>query len=383
MYVNALGRDTEDFPDMLAEVEEYYSLQHAGVDRWDPSVTCLFTEDDFQNVKANVRLPLLDRKEGDPRWDAYFKDGLSSLGAEEREAVELYRDVILKEGDLAVYELDTNGEKEETPSTTADELLAFAQSVSEKFTEHVSVCPFLEDPATAFSELVSAELERDEKDRRIAIVFTFLSELLVLLTKCTSEHESELEPMLEGIHAQINLSRDIFDTFYIQPWFVRTWQLPQWEDRFLEMIDAFEEHKTELHKILKIDGSEPSKVSKLAVHLRTIEERRLDARIDYRGGRDTVLSKFNDIFEITQPHTGGDYDQHLALYFRVVAPIDDWISHDARINRYPLDPEACNPPAMTETEEKLRDFQKARTKEDLIFYQSVAKMEFRKLPWHK
>ncbi|PVF93622.1 hypothetical protein CPB86DRAFT_91081 [Serendipita vermifera] len=129
---------------MLQEVEEYYSLQHAGVDRWDPSVTCLFTEDDFQNVKANVRLPLLDRKEGDPRWDAYFKDGLSSLGAEEREAVELYRDVILKEGDLAVYELDTNGEKEETPSTTADELLAFAQSVSEKFTEHVSVCPFLE-----------------------------------------------------------------------------------------------------------------------------------------------------------------------------------------------------------------------------------------------
>ncbi|PVF93625.1 hypothetical protein CPB86DRAFT_91111 [Serendipita vermifera] len=84
IYVNTLGRDTEEVPDMLAEIEEFSSLQHAGVDRWDPSVTCLFTQETFDNVKANLRLPLMDKKEGDPRWDAYFKDGLSSLGAEEQ-----------------------------------------------------------------------------------------------------------------------------------------------------------------------------------------------------------------------------------------------------------------------------------------------------------
>jgi hypothetical protein len=130
--------------DMLDEVAEFYSLLHTGVDWVDASVTVNYTDDSVENVKSNLRLPVFDKQEGNARWDAYFKSGLSSLAPEEQEAINLYRDVIIKEGDLAAYELDTTSQGEEGPSPSIDELMTYAQSVLEKLDEHCSVCPYLE-----------------------------------------------------------------------------------------------------------------------------------------------------------------------------------------------------------------------------------------------
>ncbi|PVF93624.1 hypothetical protein CPB86DRAFT_91119 [Serendipita vermifera] len=257
-------------------------------------------------------------------------------------------------------------------------------------------------------------MEREGKDKQVAVVFTFLSELLMLFTRqadfncakiilnlilgaCQNTKARSSRCSKAFIHKstfrEISLMRFIFSHGLVRAsllfcscrrWIsVRAWQLPQWEERFIEMIDAFEEHKTELQKILKINDLEPPRVSKMAVQVRTIEERRLDARIDYRGGRNSVFSKGLDFYELIRPHVGDSEDQYRALNIRVMTSIDDWIAQDARINRYPINPETCTPPAMTETEEKLREFQKKHAKEDLVFYQSVAKVEFRKHPWHR
>jgi hypothetical protein len=148
------------------------------------------------------------------------------------------------------------------------------------------------------------------------------------------------------------------------------------------MFEALEEQKLEMKNFLQIDALPPSKVSAVALHLRTFEERRLDARIEYRGGRDVVLRNTNDFTELVQPHY---YDENpfWALQHRVTLSIDDWIAQDARIDRYWLSPDSCYPPTISETEQRLRDFEKSRTKEDLTFYRTVAKLEFRKLTWHR
>jgi hypothetical protein len=44
--------------------------------------------------------------------------------------------------------------------------------------------------------------------------------------RCIPEHESVVDPTLEGLCQQINMLRDAIDAFYVQPWFGMWTSLP-------------------------------------------------------------------------------------------------------------------------------------------------------------
>ncbi|KAB5594800.1 hypothetical protein CTheo_1779 [Ceratobasidium theobromae] len=196
-------------------------------------------------------------------------------------------------------------------------LLAPAKSLAELLGHLSEVVPQTEPVADLFKALLRLELDRQDNDKRIAVLYHSMSSMLIVLAKlddafAESELSEELDQKLDEIVKTMNGFGNFCDVFYKHRTVVRFIRGPEYAEELQFYLECFTRTRHDLETMMmhhtslvvlqtsNVVGGIANEVSQLTkfMNAQTTREREAGDFIKVKGGVEAILKDTKIIIEV-------------------------------------------------------------------------------------
>lgn len=193
------------------------------------------------------------------------------------------------------------------------DFLGEAKKVMEALDSLQQIHPFISVAIVAFKAVVNLELRRRENDRKVGLLLSQASDMMIMLLQLKNtrdpaimgphgEIRGRLQRVMDGIRQDIEDCGNAIDKYYKSKFMVKFFKSSQWANEFLKICNSFSQRTQELQLALNIRTAVGVDIAidKLDKLIRMLSERetKFEKEVQMRGGREKCLESNDKLLEL-------------------------------------------------------------------------------------